>query len=116
MSRLWHPAAGAFGARVRPACVSDARCACRGRYSGVARALAVRGLADGGEHPEVVGGSGEEELAGGVVQAADAEAAQDGVGDEPVRAGSLEVGAAVVVGVFAQRQVARFPRLHDAVS
>src|ERR1039457_1890963 len=56
----------------------------------------VRGSADGGEHPEVVGGAGEEELAGGVVQAAEAEAAQAGA---VLEAGvqSLDVGGASLV-------------------
>src|SRR5467141_3354010 len=53
--------------------------------------------ADGGQQPEVAGEAGEEEFAGGVVQAAEAEAAQPAlVFEAGVQA--LDVGGAALVG------------------
>src|SRR5260370_22131344 len=70
-------------------CPFYSRSGCSGVVSGYA------GSADGGQQPQVPGDSGEEELAGGVVQAAQAEAAQ---ADAVLEAGveSLDVGGAAL--------------------
>ena len=79
---------------------------------------AVRGragprvLADGGEEPEIVGEAGEQELAGGVVQAAEAEAAQAAVVFE-AGVQSFDVGGAAACRGRGPRRCAagaRWPR------
>lgn len=60
------------------------------------RGLGSAGSADGCQHPQVVRDTGEQELAGGVVQAAEAEAAQAAVVFE-AGVQSLDVGGAALV-------------------
>src|SRR5579862_2162401 len=63
---------------------------------GVRGRVVMAGSADGGEEPEVVGGAGEQELAGGVVEAAQAEAAQPAVVFE-AGVEAFDVGGAALV-------------------